>query len=844
MAGLIDPLTSKLLDKAFTEMGKVANIIFFSKTWGKELKNMLLLLKPTIDEISKRISESDLSPDRGKQFKGFQADLQDGLRLVENLEKIHSFDIFRKYRYGKKVLKFQRKVYDFLLIQGPPNVTLDLQKLSEDIRDLCQRFRPFERLIENVRMTTNPISNSLVLQKIETIQVFQNPIDAMPETSVICTYQAPDMPNFVVGLNNPINALKKILLQNGVNIVGVTGMGGSGKTTLASMLCNDTQVQYFFQNNIVFITVSQFPNVKGLLDTMWDKIIGPHRPDFQSIEDAHNQLQKNLILKVHHPTLVVLDDVWSGPNVDQLLFEAKGYKTVITTRQNSTIPKRSDARLYSMPMLEDGNALSLFCFWAFNQTSVPATEKEDLIKQIVAESKGLPLALKVIGSCLHGEPQPVWESAKAKLSRGEHISDYHRDNLINRLEMSIDVLDNEQKQCFLDLGAFPKGRKLSVDLLLDIWVYVHGMEWQDAFVILLELAKRNLLNLTSDPGSPAISCNCSLELSFSQHDIMRDLACGLTRQDSKRLFMPHKETKITTECLRTLKDKSSEARFLSFHTDSMQEQDWCPIDFPQVEALVLFFAASQYCLPKFLQTMPKLKVLIIYNYSSKRAVLQGLQCFGSHTQIKSVLFEKLIVFPLYEYCRSWENLEKLSVCLCEGFRNMTLLDREHLLKFPKIVDINLDHCSDMEEFPWKICNLTSLQRLSVTNCHLIQKLPDDMGRLRSLTVLRLSACPSLSMLPPSICKLEQLEFLDISACRCLKDFPMEFGQLSNLKMLDMKECSGLKKLPKTLAKLRSLSRVICDENMERHWRSIKASAMPTLTIDVVEECFNLDWLDA
>jgi len=60
----------------------------------------------------------------------------------------------------------------------------------------------------------------------------------------------------------------------------------------------------------------------------------------------------------------------------------------------------------------------------------------------------------------------------------------------------------------------------------------------------------------------------------------------------------------------------------------------------------------------------------------------------------------------------------------------------------------------------------------------------------------------------------------------------------------MKECSGLKKFPKALAKLRSLSRVICDENMEKQWRSIKASAMPTLTIDVVEECFNLDWLDA
>lgn len=134
MAGLIDPLTNKLLDKAFAEMGRVANIIFCSKTWGRELKDILLLLKPTIDEISKRIPESDLSPDRGKQFKGFQADLQDGLRLVENLEKIRSFDIFRKYRYGKKIRKFQGKLSDFLS-RVPLKIALDVQKLDADCRN-------------------------------------------------------------------------------------------------------------------------------------------------------------------------------------------------------------------------------------------------------------------------------------------------------------------------------------------------------------------------------------------------------------------------------------------------------------------------------------------------------------------------------------------------------------------------------------------------------------------------------------------------------------------------------------------------------------------------------------
>ena len=118
--------------------------------------------------------------------------------------------------------------------------------------------------------------------------------------------------------------------------------------------------------------------------------------------------------------------------------------------------------------------------------------------QVQAECKGLPLALKVIGSSLYGQPHPAWEGAKNKLLNGESISDYHKEGLLRCLETSIDALDEEARECFLDLGSFPEDRKISVDALLDIWVYVRKMEWQDAFVILLELASRNLLNLTSN----------------------------------------------------------------------------------------------------------------------------------------------------------------------------------------------------------------------------------------------------------------------------------------------------------------------------------------------------------
>ena len=119
--------------------------------------------------------------------------------------------------------------------------------------------------------------------------------------------------------------------------------------------------------------------------------------------------------------------------------------------------------------------------------------------QVQAQCGGLLLALKVIGSSLHGESNEVWERAKEKISKGESISDYHKNELIRLLEISINYLDDVAKECFLDLSLFPDGRKICADALMNIWVYVRKLQWHEALSIFSDLASRNLLDLTSIP---------------------------------------------------------------------------------------------------------------------------------------------------------------------------------------------------------------------------------------------------------------------------------------------------------------------------------------------------------
>eukprot|EP00253_Pinus_taeda_P020070 PITA_20070 len=786
-------------------------------------------------------------------YEEFLEILMTGVELVKKCEKSSPFHIFHNLRYGSQIRQLEKEISDFLQYHLPASMFLEVQNLITELKSLAHIYHSQskdegklnETIFKHVSKLTNDAhENAMILQQmVADDDMFDGASDEPP-----CIYDGSFKPDFVVGIEKNIWNLKKILLQREVSVVGVHGMGGLGKTTMALALCNDQEIKEFFRNNIIFLTVSQSPNLKGILETLWEKITHGKNPKFQNVEEAHRQLQQ-LIQRKDKPTLVVLDDVWSRVHLEKLLFEGKGHKTLVTTRDRSTIPREVSTQIYELPLLDDADALSLFCLWAFGQRSIPSTADEHLVKQVKAECKGLPLALMVIGSSLHGEPRPTWERAKNKLLNGEPISNYHKQRLLICLQTSIDVLDQEVRECFLDLGSFPEDRKISVDALLDIWVYVRKMEWKDALVTLLELASRNLLNLMNlrPSRNQEINYESASELYFSQHDVMRDLAIYLASQDSvvhrKRLLMPKKEHNFPRKW-EFLKDQTFDAQIVSIHTGSMEENQWCDINFCKVEALVLLFSASEYFLPPFLRSMKNLKVLIISNYGCKRANVNGLLALSSLIQLKTIRLERLIVPPFQEHMKDSQNLEKISLSICEGLGNVSNFNNtQSRLKLPTMLDFNLDHCFDLEELPSGICDMASVQRWSITNCHLLQAFPNDLENLKSLKMLRLSACLGIKELPPSIGKLGKLEYLDISLCEYLQELPEEIGELRKLKELDMRECSRLRKLPKSIGGLISLKHVTCDENIGKQWMHVKNFSIMDLQVNVVQEQFNLDWLD-
>ncbi|EEC69584.1 hypothetical protein OsI_38915 [Oryza sativa Indica Group] len=625
----------------------------------------------------------------------------------------------------------------------------------------------------------------------------------------------------------------------GWEAVGICGMGGSGKTTLAMEIFKDHKIRGYFSDRVFFETISQSANLDTIKMKLWEQISG------NLVLGAYNQIpewQLKLGPRDKGPVLVILDDVWSLSQLEELIFKFPGCKTLVVSRFK--FPSLV-TRTYEMELLDEEAALSVFCRAAFDQESVPRTADKKLVWQVAAECRGLPLALKVIGASLRDQPPKIWLSAKNRLSRGETISDSHETKLLERMAASIECLSGKVRECFLDLGCFPEDKKIPLDVLINIWMEIHDLDEPDAFAILVELSNKNLLTLVNDAQNKAGDLYSSYhDFSVTQHDVLRDLALHMSGRDAlnnrRRLVMPRREESLPKDWQRN-KDTPFEAQIVSIHTGEMKESDWFQMSFPKAEVLILNFASSVYYLPPFIATMQNLKALVLINYGTISATLDNLSAFTTLSDLRSLWLEKITLPPLPKTTIPLKNLRKISLVLCELTNSLRGSKVDLSMTFPRLSNLTIDHCIDLKELPSSICEISSLESISISNCHDLTELPYELGKLHCLSILRVYACPALWRLPPSVCSLKRLKYLDISQCVNLTDLPEELGHLTSLEKIDMRECSRLRSLPRSSSSLKSLGHVVCDEETALLWREAE-QVIPDLRVQVAEECYNLDWL--
>lgn len=253
--------------------------------------------------------------------------------------------------------------------------------------------------------------------------------------------------------------------------------------------------------------------------------------------------------------------------------------------------------------------------------------------------------------------------------------------------------------------------------------------------------------------------------------------------------------------------------------------------------MILNCCSSLYTLPKFIDKMNQLKVLVVTNYGSSFSRLYNFQLLRNLSNVMRIRLERVSLSSLDTSLPELVSLQKISFTLCEmgeAFENGTI---DLSLVFPNLQEIEIDCCDDLVKLHGGICNIISLKKISITYCNELSELPDEIGRLTNLEVLRLSSCTKLLELPESVVNLHKLAYLDISDCLSLSNLPERVGELMGLRMINMRGCQGLSELdmfPLSIKGLRQLEKVICDEGVSRLWKPCQ-SRLKNLNVEEVKE---------
>jgi len=262
---------------------------------------------------------------------------------------------------------------------------------------------------------------------------------------------------------------KSVLLQQQKNgkawVLGIVGLGGAGKTTLAKELFNRKSSD--FNKSCFLFDVRETARLSSLnlLQSKLLKDLTQRTEQIDSIAEGI-EILRSYLSSVH--ALVVIDDVDDANQLDALLpikdvlhpdsliLVTSRYKDVLT---HSGIAKSS---IYKLTGLNEQHSQQLFCSHAFLHP-YPPLGFQYLVDEFCKACDGLPLSLRVFGALLCGkDDRSYWEGQLDKLRQIKLPSEIQK-----RLKISYDALDGEEKQIFLDIACYFIGEDR--DMALRIW---------------------------------------------------------------------------------------------------------------------------------------------------------------------------------------------------------------------------------------------------------------------------------------------------------------------------------------------------------------------------------------
>ncbi|KAI9073637.1 hypothetical protein K1719_044402 [Acacia pycnantha] len=613
----------------------------------------------------------------------------------------------------------------------PSEVRHQTSSFGEAFKDLIERISSAEDQISNWRRAlteAGSIAGIVVLgskdesEKVTTI--VQNVFDRLDKKDLFVT----DHP---VGVDNRVQEVIT-MLQNDqskdVVMAGIWGMGGIGKTTIAKAIYNEIGCNFESRSYLSKIRKvwDQKQGQLCLQNQLLSEICKTTKIKINSIESGKVTLKDRLH---HKKALVVLDDVDKLTQLNALVGSHDWFKPgsiIIITTRNKRLLLQKGCCVYRMKNLDEKESIELFSWHAFKQEN-PKEGFNELSRNIVAYSGGLPLALVVLGSYLFDCETEEWKS----------------------------------KEIFLDISCFFIGMDRN-----DVTQILNGCGFF-ANMGIKTLIERSLVTIDE-------------KNKFGMHDLLRDMGREIIREQSPNVLGERSRIWFHDDALVVLSEhmgtEAIEGLFLNL---SQSEQIHIETEaFKMMKRLRLLH-------------LEDVQLKGDYKYISRDLRWLCWHGFPLTYIPSNFYHEELVAIDLKYSClrQVWKEtqlLKKLKILNLSYSPN--LVRTPDFSKLPNLEKLILKDCLSLSKIDDSIGVLDKLLLLDLENCIGLQSLPKSIYRLRCLKILILSGCVNIEKLEEDI---EQMESLTTLIAPTIKQVPFSLVRLKNISHLSICGHEGL-----------------------------------------------------
>ncbi|XP_035832669.1 disease resistance protein RUN1-like, partial [Helianthus annuus] len=564
----------------------------------------------------------------------------------------------------------------------------------------------------------------------------------------------------LIGIETRLQDLKsKLKMESGgVRIIGIWGVGGGGKTTLASAAY--AEISHRFEAHCLLENIREESNKHGLtkLQEKFLSLVLKTKDVVGSEIEGRSMIERGLRNK---SVLVVLDDVDDLKQLEALArshaWFGEGSRVIITTRDEHLLTRHAD-EVYEVSLLSSDEAMELFNKHAYHKDK-PIEDYEMLSKEVVSYASGLPLALEILGSFLYDKNKDEWKSALAKLKCIPNVT------VTERLKISYDGLEPDHQKLFLDIACFWRRKIMDEAMMVLDACNLHPR------IGVKVLIQKSLIKVDSD-GLFDIKV-------FDMHDLVEEMAHYIVRGAHPN--NPEKYSRIwKMEDIAYLCDMGADAvpmvkiifaiKYFIYETEVLAFQS--TIGHPGLSDVVA--------------SMKKLRWIRIHGYMTSS--------FPSNFQPRELGYLQLIFSRQKELWHGYKHLPNLKIL--DLTRSYGLIRTPDFDGLPCLERLILEECESLEEIHPSIGYHKRLVFVNMRWCRALKRFPPII-HMKTLETLDLSRCKQLQQFPDiqSNMSLPCLERLNLSWCERLEEIHPSIGYHKRLVSVDMTRCTALKRFP-------------------------------------------------